>query len=98
MKIYLPHIHYTVLVKDISLYRGDPERGNAFCVRVDKNTSEVFIKTPVKVTDFPTLGHELVHVLKNICDDRNMNFLEETEHMGYVMQYLLCQVMGLKYQ
>jgi hypothetical protein len=39
----------------------------------------------------------LIHVLQFICVDRNMDFTVETEHMGYLMHYLMGQVLGFEY-
>jgi hypothetical protein len=94
MKIYLPHINYTVEVRK---YKPEPSLPNAFvwCERIDKNKTVLYLrpKTPA-----PSIAHELVHVLRYICRDRHMDFTLEEEHMAYIMQYLLGKLTGMEWQ
>lgn len=97
LKIYLPHIHYTVMVKARSLA---PEKLTdvALTVRETANRSTVYIDKPTKLSHMGLLAHELTHVLQNICRDRHMEFTYECEHMGYLMQLMMGKVLGLSYE
>ncbi len=97
MKIELPHIGYTVIVKQRKAYPGR-DSSFALCERTDLNTSTIYIETPVPRKRDSTLAHELTHVLRNICEDRDMYFQEEREHMAYIMQYLMNRILGYKYK
>lgn len=96
MKIYLPHIHYTVKVKQRTGYRGN-HTAKWLCERTDKDTSTLYIDMPVSQAETPTLAQGLVHVIQNICEDRHMVLSLEKEHMGYLMQYLMNRVLGYEY-
>jgi len=97
MKIIINHIGYVVLIKKPEQYKGAYVLKNvvAMTQRDNKNQSTIYIKKPIK--DTATLAHEIVHVLQNIADDRNISFVEEQEHFGYLMQYLMNEVTGYKY-
>ena len=41
-----------------------------------------------------TVAHELTHALQHICEVRHMDFLEEREHMAYIMQYAMGRILG----
>jgi CRISPR/Cas system-associated endoribonuclease Cas2 len=92
-KAYLPHIHYTIYFKDLSELQGVEIKGSAYTIDFDKNTSIVFIenikKNSKEKNALPTIAHEIVHVLQNICESRMMDFTSEKEHTAYIMSYLL---------
>ena len=46
-----------------------------------------------KVKYIPAIAHELTHVLQAICEQYQMNFLKESEHMAYLMYYLLDELL-----
>lgn len=96
MKIYIPHIHYTVLIRKRSEFTGSIS-SLFLCERTDKNTSTLFIEYPLPKYSESTLAHEITHILQNICQDRHMDFIRENEHMGYLMQYIMNQILGYKY-
>jgi len=90
MKIYLPHIHYTVYTKPLKAHPS-LKYAQAWTERTNRNTSTIYL--PKKTND-GDLAHELIHVLQFICEDRNMNFLLEQEHTAYIMQYLMGKIRG----
>lgn len=98
MKIYIPHIHYELEVLDIKKAKGITEEMlNSGCYGATEyldHKSIIYIKLPLKPIDIPTVCHELVHVLQNICRDKRITFINEEEHMAYIMQYLLAEIMG----
>lgn len=93
MNIYLPHIHYTVRVRQI---RRRPEGlANALAYVLHDNPNQCTLYLDRKKRIIPgDLAHELVHVLQFICLDRNISFTQEQEHMGYIMHYLMGRVLG----
>lgn len=93
--IYLPHVHYWVKIRPFTKAPPDIQGAFAYVHRESNNISIVFIK---KRCDTPTIAHELVHVLQNICRARNIDFATETEHMGYLMGYLMGKVLGYRYK
>ena len=95
MKIYLPHIHYTVHVKPFKKRVGVPEIALDYTERHDNNSCTVFLGKRNMPGD---IAHELVHVLQFICIARNMDFCTETEHMGYIMHFLMGKIMGHSYK
>lgn len=38
-------------------------------------------------------AHEVTHVLQHICAVRYIDFIRETEHMGYLSQYLVMRIL-----
>lgn len=95
MKIYLPHINYTVYVKQIN-YKRLPDQirhAKAFVKRDDMYGCTLYIDLKKKTLP-ADLAHELVHVLQFICLDRNIDFPVEQEHMGYIMHYLMAEITG----
>ena len=101
MKVYIPHIHYTVNLVEIKKSKGNIK--NFLSVyenateRIDKNTSNIYFNLPIKRRDLSTLAHELVHVLQNICGDRNISFTREEENTAYILHFLMNEFTGYKY-
>lgn len=94
MKIYLPHIHYTVYVRR---FKKHPSLSHAlaYTERLDNNSAVLHLPPRQTPGD---LAHELIHVLRFICESRNMDFTLESEHMAYIMQYLMAQVLGYQWK
>ncbi len=89
MKIYLPHLDYTILTKSFKRHTGVPN-ARAYARRIDASTVHLFLPKKNMPGD---LAHEVVHVLQYICNDRDMDFVQEQEHMGYLMHYILGRLM-----
>lgn len=96
MKILIPHIGYTLIIKKRSAYK-EPHPASYLCEKTNTNTTTLFIDLPLERKNYASLAHELVHVLQNICIDRHMVFENETEHMAYIMQFLWNKIMGFEY-
>lgn len=43
------------------------------------------------------VAHEVTHILQHICAVRHIEFKDETEHMGYLAQYLVGQILGYEW-
>lgn len=95
MKIYLPHIHYTVTVRDFKKFKGGGFSGQAMTEKVDKNNCILWLPHPIKANG--TLFHEVTHALQFICEARNMDFVQEQEHFGYIAQLITNKLLGLEY-
>ena len=91
MKIYLPHIHYTVYVRTFKKAPDSVSSALAYTENIDNNSCAIYLGKKCHVGD---VAHELIHVLQFICLARNMDFRLEQEHMGYLMQYLMGRLLG----
>jgi len=94
--IYLPHIHYTLRVRQIGKIPSDIPTALVYVQKDDMCGCTLYIDLTRKIVG-PELAHELVHVLQLICESRSMDFKREEEHMGYIMQYLMATIMGYSY-
>lgn len=96
-KIYIPHIHYTVHFysgKDVLKIFKDQD-GKAWTA---KGKKESIISVRKERDAKPgLLAHEIIHVLQNIADDQGIDFVDEKEHFGYLMQYILGKILGYEY-
>lgn len=95
MKIYIPHLHYTVNVKTFKKPPEETPNAKRYVESIDGNTSNMYLPEKNTPTD---IAHELIHILQNICLNRNIDFSTETEHMGYLMQWLMGKILGYEYK
>lgn len=95
MKIYIPHIHYTVFVKEAKTPPEEISNAKAWVISEDRNSCTLYIE---KKPNPCQLAHELVHVLQRICLNRNITFTLEQEHMGYLMDFLMGKILGFEYK
>lgn len=95
MKVYLPHINYTV---HILKFKGTKELPKALAYTKKgadgRSCAIYFPKKPAP----GTVAHEVVHVLRYICEAREMSFLLEEEHMAYIAQLLTNTALGYIYK
>lgn len=89
-KIFLPHINYTVTVKEFKKLEGFVPT-KAYTEYIDSRNCILHLPKNIQGS---MLCHEIVHVLQFICKARNMEFTLESEHMGYISQYLFMCVTG----
>lgn len=97
MKVYLPHINYTVLIKKRGVCKKAPAWMKAVAEKTSPNSATIYIKLPISRNDYPTLVHELIHVLQYICASRNIDFTAEQEHMAYIGNYIFNKATGFHY-
>ena len=94
-KVYIPHIHYTVYLKDVSQAKGEAKNllstKHAIAERIDKANAVIYMKLPLKQKDWGTLGHEIIHILQYICASRNIDFVYEQENVAYMFQYIFAE-------
>lgn len=94
-KIQIPHLNYTVSVKPRSAFKS-PNPGFALTENIDRHNAIIYIDNP---KNYPcTVAHEVIHVLGFICETKGIVFENEREHMGYLMQYLMGQILGYEYE
>ena len=94
-EIYLPHINYTVRVRQFKKAPQQLPNARAYVESLDDHSCTLYIENKPHPCD---LAHEVVHVLQFIALSRNMDFKLEQEHFGYMMQYIMGQVLGEKWQ
>ena len=95
MKIYLQHLNYTVHVHTIKTAPKDIPRAKAYVEKgADGKSCCMYLP---KKRSAPTVAHELVHVLQFIAEARGIDMVREWEHMGYLMQFLMCKILGYSY-
>jgi hypothetical protein len=96
--IYIQHLGYTIHVKDIK-EADNPKDFAMFVEREDRNNCIMYLtKKKWVLKDIPALSHEIVHVLQFIADSRSIDMTFEQEHMGYLMQYIMCELLGYEYK
>lgn len=87
----LPHLNYTIVVEKKK--KGDRDESDAYTKRVSVEESLICLPLPITgPVRQAHLVHEIMHVLQNICEGDNMNFLEEREHMAYIAGWLFTQI------
>lgn len=95
-EIYIPHINYTVRLCDISRAEGlDKQLLNKYIAltRADGSSSTIYFRFPIEVRDLPLLCHEIMHVIEYISVDYGIVIQEEKEHVAYLFQYILKELM-----
>lgn len=74
-----------------------PDGGVPACAwarHVDRHNSILYLP---KRPSPGVVSHEVTHVLQHICDVRSIDFVRETEHMGYLSQYLVGRILGYEW-
>jgi hypothetical protein len=83
--ILIPHLGFLVSVRPV------PKGHNAYASTfIYKDKCKVVLP---KGCPASAVAHELVHVLQELCKQRAIDFNEEGEHMGYIMQWLMETIM-----
>jgi hypothetical protein len=100
-KIHIPHLSYTLYICDKKNAKGYAKeylkKMHACREIIDHKSSKIWIKIPIKPLEFPTLAHEVVHVLQHIAKEKDMVFEKEEEHFAYLMHYILNEVLGYEF-
>jgi hypothetical protein len=90
LTIHIAHLNFTVKVRAMKPH-PDGNRSVAWTDNVDRHNSVLYLPDMLS----PGLvAHEVTHVLQQICAVRSIDFVRETEHMGYLMQYLVGKILG----
>lgn len=98
--ISIPHLFFTVYLKDMSELKGIEKKGAAYtCQLGEEDAAVIFvdnIEEFLKVKEnISIISHEIIHVLQMICEIYDMDFRQESEHMAYLMTYLLVEIFNL---
>lgn len=97
-KAELPHLRATVYFCDLSKLKGVEHKGSAYTTVFGENEDlwleiAVFIKDIAENTKninaTPQFAHEITHVLEYLCENRNMSIDNESEHLAFIMSYLM---------
>lgn len=95
MKIYLPHINYTVHVKE---HNGEhPSFGHksyASTEEVDRHNCYIYLP---KKAGASVICHEVTHALQFIAKARGISFVDELEHFGYMAQYITLKIISAEW-
>ena len=93
----IPHLAYTVkIIINPKEFYGKHASSLMMAENTDRSTATIFLRCPIPKNRqvIPTLAHEVMHVLQYICQNRAIKMEEESEHMGYLMQYILANILG----
>ena len=91
MKLFLPHIHYTIHIRKMKSVPAELPNAKSYAEELDENNCAIYLTTKDSP---PSIAHEIIHALKYMCIRRDMEFTKESEHMAYIMQYLMCKILG----
>lgn len=92
--VYFPHINYTVRLRRFKPPPDSIGTAMAWAQRDDKWGCTIYLP---KVETPGDAAHEFIHALQWICQDREMLFEREFEHMAYMMQHLMGRVFGYEW-
>ena len=96
-KVCIPHLCINVYFKDLSELQGIEKKGSGYTCLFGENSICVFIeniKTSVKKPEcFPTIAHEVMHVIQILCEKFSMRVENEQEHTAYLTHYLLHEIL-----
>lgn len=92
--ISIPHLDYVVKVRDIKT--RPPELKNCDCYTRKENdrTCTIYLSKNARP---PVIAHETIHVLQFMCNSLDLDFIQEMEHMGYIMQYIMARILHYDY-
>lgn len=90
----LPHLHgLEIHFMDMKYLKGVEIQGAGFHSVMEDGSVLIFIQdinTSVKdIKKMPVIAHEVVHLLQHICETFSMEFYNESEHMAYIMYYII---------
>ncbi len=88
MKIFIPHLLYTIILKDDS---HKDLSGLPSCERIDNNTCILHIPKKMRKMVVVT-SHETLHALQFICNSRGIDMVSEQEHVAYLMGYIMSKI------
>lgn len=96
--IEIPHLGYKVyfgvLTKE---FTGRHEKSLMMAEDTNKNAATIIFKKKPTALEAGTVAHEITHVLQYLCRRRNITMENETEHMGYLMQYIFNGIYDCEY-
>lgn len=94
--IFIPHLNYVVKVRQFKTPPEDCHHSLAYVQSHGQHGCTLYIDLKKSCSPMD-LAHEIVHILQFICMWRNIDFKIEQEHMGYLMQWLMGEIVGAKW-
>ena len=96
--IDIPHLRFTVYVKDMSTLMGIEEKGCGYTCQFDEDSACLFfenLKENRKELQFqPFIAHECLHVIQILCKKYAMSIENESEHTAYLLTYMMDRIMN----
>jgi len=84
------------MVKEVKVPPDALPNARAWVESTGKNGCTLFLQKGKQQPG--DVAHELVHVLQFLSIARNMDFQIEHEHFGYLMHWLMGEVLGYKWE
>lgn len=95
--VEIPHLAYTINIKvDLKQFTGSQSTWRAFAQHDNSYSSTIYLREKPKLEKVFLVSHEVMHCLQWMCRDRNIDMEYESEHMAYLMQYVLGRAFGYK--
>jgi len=94
--IIIPHLGYTVKIRPFKNAPEEMPNALAFVKSETPHTCTLYLDFS-KHMEAGDIAHELVHVLQFLCLHRNIDFVTETEHMGYLMGWMMGVIFNREY-
>jgi hypothetical protein len=92
MKIQIPHLAYTITLKDAY----HKSMGNMpSCQKVDNGNCIIWMPKKIR-KEVTTVAHEVVHAVQFICNSRDIDMVQEQEHIAYMVQYIMAKILNVK--
>jgi len=100
-KIYIievPHLAYQIKygINTTDPYWMEDRHVKMFAENTNRHTASIFFKKQPKMENVFIVAHEVMHCLQYMCRNRNIDMARESEHMAYLMQYILGHIMGYR--
>lgn len=96
--IELPHLNYSIFYGVLKKeFTGRHEKSLAITENSNKNSATILFKKKPTDLEAGMVAHEIVHALQFMCRRRNIVMEDETEHMGYLMQFIFNEIYNRKY-
>ena len=96
--IEIPHLNYKILYGVcLKEFTGRHEKSLAITENSTKNTATILFRKKPDTLNSSVVAHEIMHALQYICRRRNIVMEDETEHMGYLMQFIFNEIYDREY-
>ena len=94
-KIFIPHLKYTVYVKDLSELKGVEIKGSGYTCVFEDFSACIFLEDVKNVCwkeNIPIIAHEAMHVIQIICEKFGMKVENEQEHTAFLLMFLIEEI------
>jgi hypothetical protein len=98
-EIPIPHMGYKVMYGvNPKEFSDRQEISMMFAEDTNKNQATIIFRHTPKDIESGAVAHEILHALQFMCRRRNIVMEAETEHMGYLMQYIFKEIYDREYE